>query len=159
MKRLAILTLSLALLSGCAARVKNVTNLPPGVSLQQVQGWDTAVSDLDKFSTAVSSVRQAVISLNRQGVFPDGPQYTATLQGIAKADNIEIEAANFLKSVPNDWSQPTQQRFAAYASQIATALSDVTKNGTIGIKNTSSQQQVVALISNAAAIIGIILSV
>lgn len=145
-------------LSGCAARVKTVTNLPAGVTVQQVQSWDSAVADLDKFATAVSGVRQTVTNFNKTGAFPDGPAYVATLQGIGKANQIEIEAAAFLKGVPNDWTQPTQQKFASYVAQIAAALNSTIKDGIPGIKNASSQQQVTQLITNAAAIVGIVIS-
>ncbi len=158
MKRLFPAIALLLLISGCAARNKTVTNLPTNVTLAQVQNWDTAVADLDRFSTAITTARQTVISLNKQGVFPDGPQYIATLNGLGRADQLEVEAATFLKGVPNDWSQSTQSEFSAYVTQISAALSDIVKQGTVGIKNPTSQQQVVALISNAAAIIGIVLS-
>lgn len=145
-------------LCGCAARTKTVTNLPAGVTVQQVQSWDSAVADLDKFATAVSGVRQTVISLNQQGVFPDGPEYVATLNGIGKAAQLEVEAATFLKGVPNDWTQPTQQKFASYVAQIATSLNGIVKDGVPGIKNATSQQQVTQLVTNAAAIVGIVIS-
>jgi len=153
-----VVLLAALVLCACAARVKTVTNLPLSVTVTQVQSWDTAVADLDKFSQAVSAAQSAVLQLHQQGVFPDGPEYIATLNGFGRAAQVRIEAANFLKGVPNDWSQNTQQTFASYAAQIAQALEDIVKTGTVGIKNANSQQQIVQLVSNAAAILQITLS-
>src|SRR5579863_7525169 len=131
LKRCAVLLALVASLSGCAARAKNITNLPAGVTLAQAQSWDTAVADLDKFANSVSALRQSVIALNAQGAFPAGAAYTHTLQDIGKADQIEIEASNFLKTVPQDWSSSTQSQIENYTAQIAAVLVDMVQNGVV----------------------------
>lgn len=147
-----------ALVAGCAARAKNVTNLPAGVTMTQVQNWDAAVANLQKIAATTSTLRQAVIALNKTGAFPDGPAYAATLDGIGKVDQLQIEAANFLQTVPNDWSLPTQQKVQAYVQQIQATLTDITTNGVAGIKDPASQSQISTLISNIGAAAAIIIS-
>lgn len=143
--------------SGCAARAKNITGLPAGVSQSQVQSWDAAVANLQKISVTASSLRQAVIALNRAGAFPDGPAYVATLTGIGKIDQLQIAASQFLQSVPNDWSLPTQTKVQAYVQQIQAALTDVTNSGVVGIKDATSKSQVDALITNLRAAANVII--
>jgi hypothetical protein len=145
-------------LCACAARVTTVTNLPPGVTVTQVQTWDTAVANLDKFSQSLTTVRQSVQAAHNSGAFPDGPEYTTVVNAIGRAAQVELEASKFLRGVPNDWSATTQQTFANYTAQIAQALEDAVKNGTTGIKNASAEQQVITAITNAAAIMGIALA-
>jgi len=136
---------------GCAARVKNVTGAPAGVSVQQVQQWDAAVANLQKIATVTSSLRQAVMSLNRSGAFPDGDAYTQTLVGIARIDTAQIQASRFLESVPDDWTQPTQQRVQAYISQVQQALTGLTSSGAAGIKDPNRHKEVSALVAQLAA--------
>jgi len=145
-------------IAGCAARVKTVTNLPAGVTQTQVQNWDAAVADLQKIASVTTSLRQSVISLNKAGVFPDGPAYADTITGIGKIDELQIEASNYLQSVPSDWSLPTQQKILAETQQIQAILTDMTNTGIVGIKDPASQSQVATLISNIGAAAALIIS-
>ena len=144
---------------GCAARAKNITGVPSGVTQAQVQNWDAAVANLQKIASVTTTLRQAVISLNKTGAFPDGPAYAGTLSGIGRIDELQIAAANFLQGVPNDWSATTQATVNGYVTQIQAILTDLISSGVVGIKNPQSQQQVTALIneigSAAAMIIGL----
>jgi len=90
--------------AGCAARQKTITNLPAGVTLTQVQAWDSAVANLDKIASSTTAARQAIITLHTQGVIPDGVTYGKILTALAKIDQGEISAAAFLKAYPNTWS-------------------------------------------------------
>ncbi len=147
----------LAATAGCAARVKTVTNLPAGVTQTQVQNWDAAVADLQKIAQVTTTLRQSVIALNQSGAFPDGTAYTDTLTGIGRIDEIQIEASNYLESVPSDWSLPTQQKILAETQQIQAILTDMTNNGVVGIKDPASQSQVATLISNIGSVAALII--
>lgn len=143
---------------GCAARVKTVTNLPAGVSNSEVVNWDAAIANLQKIATATSGARQAVISLNKSGVFPDGPAYATTLADIGKIDQVELTASNFLQGVPDNWGQSTQTQVSGYVSAIEAAVTDLTKNGTVGIKDSKSQSTVTAYAQQIGALVNFILS-
>lgn len=160
MRKGILLCLGIAMVSiaGCAARAKNVTNLPAGVSQTQVQNWDSAVADLQKVAQVTTTLRQTVISLNKTGVFPDGPAYAGTLAGIGRIDELQIEALNYLQSVPSDWSLTTQNKILAETQQIQAILTDITNNGIVGIKDPTEQSQVAQLISNLGAAAALIIS-
>jgi len=157
MKRISILFLTIAL-AGCAARVKNVTGAPAGVSVQQVQQWDAAVANLQKIATVTTTLRQSVMALNRTGAFPDSDAYAQTLTGIARIDSAQIQASRFLESVPDDWTLPTQLRVQAYIQQIQQALTGLATSGVAGIKNANSQKQVSQLVSELIGDTGAIVS-
>lgn len=152
-------TLILAIsLSGCAARQQQVTNLPTGVTQAQAQNWDTAVANLNKVAEFTSSTRQAVIALNKQGVFPDGPAYVTTLQVLGKVDTLQLSASALLKQSPNNFSDTVKGQVKDYLFQIAAQISVLNTSGIIGIKNPSSQQQVAQLIAQLTGVVDIILS-
>jgi hypothetical protein len=146
-----------ACLSGCAARTKTITNLPPGVTQQQAQSWDSAVADLDKLSQAVSAVRVAVIDLNKQGVFPDGPHYVTALQIIGKIDQLEISAAAVLQQSPQNFDASAKTKVADYLTQISQQLVLLNNEGATGIKNPGSLQTINTLIAQIPAIIALII--
>jgi hypothetical protein len=144
------------LLFSCAARQKNITNLPPGVTQTQVQNWDTAVANLDKISTITTALRQAVIGLRTQGVITDDKVYAAILTSLGKVTLLQVDAANFLKAQPNNWGADTQTKVKNDLALIQAELNAITQQQLAGIKNPSAQQQVqqlIAEIGSAAALI------
>jgi hypothetical protein len=156
-----VLSLS-ALAGGCGP--KTVTGTPPGVSSTTVQNWDSAVANLNKIASAVSAMRQAVIGLNKTvgsdgtPVFPDGPAYTVTLQALGRIAQVELDAANFLNGVPQDWSQPTQQKIVSYMNDIIAQITALNQQGVTGIKNLSTQTQITQLLSELSDAANLILS-
>jgi hypothetical protein len=144
------------ILCGCAARQKNVTNLPPGVTLSQVQKWDAAVADLDKIASTTSVLRQAIQALNTATVtdstgthkiIPDGAVYGQMLTALGKVDQSQIAAATFLKSYPQTWDGTLQAKLSAYMNDISGALNSLNQAQLLGIKNAGAQAQVQQLIA------------
>lgn len=156
-KVVAVLLLAVSL-AGCAARQKTVTNLPAGVTMTEAQRWDAAVANLDRIASFTTSARQVVINLNRQGAFPDGPNYVTALQTLGKIDEFQLSASAVLKAAPGTFSASTKAQVQALLQQIQQQLAVLNSGGVIGIKDPSSQQQVNTLISNIAATATLILS-
>lgn len=154
---LAVLVLSLAI-GGCAARVKTVTNLPAGVTQAQAQNWDSAVANLDKIASAVSSARQAVIAANKGGVFPDGKPYITTLETLGKIDQLQLSASAILKASPNNFSDSVKGQVADYMNQIAQQILVLNSQGTTGIKDANTQQTVAKFIGQITAAVALVLS-
>ena len=138
-------------LGGCAARVTTVTDLPAGVTQQQAQSWDSAVANLHKIAATTSTLRQAVIGLNRSGAFPDSPAYVKTLQVIANADVLELNAVNFLKKTPKEFGGTQRQFVDAQIRAMLTELNDINAEGLTGIKNPDAQKQVSSLLAEIIA--------
>jgi hypothetical protein len=159
----AVLLLGLAM-TGCAARQKAITNLPTGVTQAQVQGWDSAVANLNKIADANSRLRQAVIGLhNTMGVdgtpvFPSGQSYITTLETIGQIDQIENAGTVFLQGVPKDWNLTTKAVITSDMQRISALLQKLNSESATGIKNTNSQQQVNTLISEITSSVTLILS-
>jgi len=149
---------AIMIFAGCAARIKTVTDLPAGVTLQQAQSWDSAVANLHKIATATSTLRQAVIALNKSGVFPDGPAYASTLNAIVKIDQLQLAASTLLRQAPQNFGAPVKAQVADYVQQISAQLSLLNTQGVTGIKNTSSQQQIAQLISEISAAVQLVLA-
>lgn len=142
--------------SGCAARQKNITNLPANVTQSQVQNWDTAVANLDKISTVTTALRQAVIGLRTQGLITDDKVYGAILTSIGHVTHLQEDAAYFLKAQPNNWGVDTQTKVKNDLALIQAELNALTQQQLVSIKNASAQQQVqqlIAEIGGAAALI------
>jgi len=132
--------------SGCAARQKNITNLPANVTQTQVQNWDTAVANVDKISTVTTALRQAVIGLRTQGVITDDKVYAAILTSLGRVTLLQVDAANYLKAQPNNWGVDTQTKVKNDLALIQAELNAITQQQLVGIKNVSAQQQVQQLI-------------
>lgn len=156
--RVFLIPLLAAALAGCAARTQHVTNLPPGVTQKQAQDWDTAVANLQKISTVTTTLRQAVIKLNQDGLFVDSPHYVTVLQQIGKIDQFQITAAEFLKKSPQTFNADTKTRLAGYLDQISQAITELNAAGTTGIKNPDSLANVNGLITQLTASANLILA-
>src|SRR5271155_4932905 len=96
-------------LAGCAARVKNVTNLPAGVTLQQAQNWDAAIGDLHKIASTISSLRQAITDLHNSAMLTD-LYYSEALRVIGNIDRLELSAETVLRQSPQNFSASAKQQ-------------------------------------------------
>ncbi len=154
---------------GCGARVKHVTNLPPGVTEQQVKNWDAAVANLHKIAVTTSILRQSVIALNQatytepgktepEKIIPDSKQYVALLSAIARVDQAQIDAAAFLKTVPKAWPISTQEKVRAYMNAITEQLEKMNEQGLTGVKSTSARQQLDQFIGEIRSSVNLILA-
>ena len=149
-------------LSGCAARVKNVTNLPPGVTLQEAQNWDTAVANLHKIATVVATLRKTVTALHGaqydgQPVLSDA-YYAEALRMLGNADLMELAAEGTLRKSPQNFSAGTKTQVAFYVQQITAEMQQLNAAGTTGIKNPKSLQEVNNLLAESASIAALILA-
>lgn len=125
---------------GCGARVKNVTELPANVTQAQAQSYDTAVANLHKISSVVSSMRSGIVDERVAGGFPNDAAYGKVLQSLGKIDGIEFDAASYLETVPNKILGADQKtRLQGYISAIQAELTKLTNSGDLGIKNATSQ--------------------
>jgi hypothetical protein len=159
MKRQIVWIVVVALtLSGCAARQKTVTNLPAGVTQTQAQNWDSAVANLDKIAQTVSTLRQAVITLNQQKLLPDGSTYVSILTAIGKIDQAEIDASNFLKAQPQNWGVDAQTKVKNEMAIIQQGIATINAQGLTGIKDQNVQNQVQQLVNNLSSLTAVILS-
>jgi hypothetical protein len=152
-----VAALGLALIfSGCAARTTTITNLPTGVTTSQVQNWDSAVKDLATIATITHTAQQLVTTLHSSTVTVNGTAstvltgaaYDTLVADLAKVDQAQIEASEFLKTVPQNWGQSTQTQIAGYITAITAALADATANGLVGVKNPSAQAQLAQFLAD-----------
>jgi len=157
--RLLLSVIALAFsLAGCAARVKHVTDLPPGVSEKQAQDWDVAVQNLNKIATVTTTARQAIIAVHQGGLLPDGPPYVTALTAIGKVDQLQIAASNVLKQAPKNFSDPVKLQVKDYMTQISAQIQILNQTGVTGIKNPNSQTQIADLITQITGFAALILS-
>lgn len=155
---LAVVLIAAVSLAGCAARVKNVTNLPPGVTLSEAQEWDSAVAQLQRISSVVTTTQTEIIALHKQGVFPDGPAYVTTLTSLGKIDQIRISAANVLKQAPGNFPDSTRGQIKDFMGQISAEIANLNTAGVTGIKNPTSLQRISAFIGEISSAVTLILS-
>lgn len=161
MKKTTVRIFSLALcltVCGCAARQKSVTSLPAGVTLAEVQHWDTAVANLDKIAQANSTLRQAIVALNQQGVISDGEYYGKFLTALGKIDQLQIDAVQFLKSQPKNWGVSTQLKVKNDLALMQQELLNITQQQLAGIKSANAQKQVGTLVTEIGDLAAIVLS-
>lgn len=149
-------------LGGCGSRVKAVTNLPPGVTLKEVQDWDAAIADLHKVASIVSRVHKAVTDLHAaqydgKPVLSD-EYYAEAIRTVAHIDQLELSAESVLRKSPQNFSETTKQQVAGYVSQISTELQHLNSMGATGIKNPKSLQQVNNLLGEVTAVVALILN-
>lgn len=156
---LAIACLSFTLtISGCASRVGTVTNTPTGVTQAEVKNWYQATGAFTDISTTSHNLLATIIQIHDQGNWTDKASYETALRAIGKIDQTQIEASKFLKTVPDNWSQPTQAKVKIYTDQIAAEFQNVNSSGATGIKNPTSLQTINDLLGNGSKAVSLILS-
>jgi hypothetical protein len=149
-------------LAACASRVKNVTNLPAGVTLKQAQDWDAAVADLHKVASTVAALHKTVSDLHAASY--DGKPvlsdeyYAEALRAFGHIDQLELGAEAVLRQTPQNFSLGAKQQVSAFVQQMAAELQQLNSAGAIGIKNPKAQEQVNNLLKEATAIVALILS-
>jgi hypothetical protein len=157
MRKFLALSLSATLfLAGCAARVKNVTNLPPGVTLAEVQSWDKEVAALHKIASGTSAVRQGILGLEQAGAFGNSQEYVKALVAVAKIDQLELVASAYLKQNPQHFGQAEKSKITGMLQEIGgqiTALESVA-----AIKNADTKNQISTLVAELVATMNLALS-
>jgi hypothetical protein len=149
-------------IAGCAARQSNITNLPTGVTLSEVQKWDTATANLAKIATAVTAARQSVLFLCDTPVPTSGvPLVSAAAcikmaDDLGKIDQVQIAASQYLQTVPNSWGTPVAAQVASFISTITLQLQDINSYGVTGISNPTSVSEVNGFLSTISASAAII---
>lgn len=146
-----------AFMLGCAPRVKNVTALPPGVTLTQAQQWDSAVANLDKIASTTAAVRQSLTAAHTAGVFPDA-DYANTLRLMAQIDNTQLAAVAVLNQTPKNFGAGTKAQVVGFTNSIAAALQQLTQAGAAGIKDANTLKTVNNLLSESTAAVNLILA-
>jgi hypothetical protein len=146
------------LAGGCAARTKNVTNLPAGVTQAEVQTWDKEVAALHKMATITSSVRQGIIGLEKAGAFPDNVAYVKALQAVAKIDQLELAASDYLKQQPEYFGQPAKDKVRGILGDIGAEIQTINVQSLAGIKNANTKSEVTTLITELTATLNLALS-
>src|SRR6266436_7423358 len=81
-------------LSSC--RHRTITNLPAGVSNSQVNNWINASNSLKDVQDTTHGVLTATVNLNHSGVIPDNAKYVTALGALGRANQSEVELAQFL---------------------------------------------------------------
>jgi hypothetical protein len=145
-------------LAGCGARVKNVTSLPPGVTLAEVQNWDKEVAALHKIATVTTSLRQGIIGLQKAGAFPDGAAYVNALRAIAKIDQLELAASDYLKQQPEYFGQPQKDKIRGMLADIGAEIESINVQSLAGIKNADTKKEVTSLVTELVAVLNLALS-
>lgn len=158
MKSFKCLVLAAVLLSGCASRVKNVTNLPPGVTVAEVQAWDAEVAALHKIAAVTSTLRQGIIGLEQAGAFPDSVAYVNALRGVAKIDQLELAASDYLKQKPEYFGATQKEKVKGILEDIGKEIATLNVQSLAGIKNTDKQKQINLLVQDVTAAVGLALS-
>lgn len=144
--------------AGCAARTKTVTNLPPGVTQAEVQAWDSEVAALHKMATITTSVRQAVIALEKDGAFPDTVAYVNALRAIAKIDQLELAASGYLKQRPEYFGVPQKEKVREIVSEIGNEIEGLNLQSLINIKNGDSKTKLSAVVADLVSAMNLALA-
>lgn len=149
---------SVFLFCGCAARVKTVTNLPPGVTQAQAQAWDSEVATLGKVAAATSALRQAVIGLEQANAFPDTVAYVKALQAVGKIDQAELAASAYLKQQPEYFGVPQKQKVQGLLNDIGAQIQGLNLQTLVGIKDPAQQKQLSTAVGELTSVVNIALA-
>ncbi len=156
---LCVLCLLLAFFgSGCAVRTKTVTNLPAGVTPAEIQFWDSENAALHKMATITTTVRQAVIALEKDGAFPDTVAYVNALRAIAKIDQLELAASGYLKQRPEYFGAPQKEKVREIINEIGNEVTGLNVQSLVNIKNGDSKTKLSAAVADLLAAMNVALA-
>jgi len=151
MKIKSLILVSVLFLGGCAPRLTHVTNTPTGVTEQQVMNWYSAVGTVTATSDITVKLHQAWTNVHAMPIGITDDVYVKGLQVLGKMDQLNIQTAQFLQTVPKDWSVSTQQRMQDYGNQILSQIELLNTNGVTNIKNPQSLATINGFIEDAKA--------
>lgn len=145
-------------LSGCAARVGHVTDLPQGVTEQQAKNYDAEIANLHKIADVTTTLRRAVISVRGAGAFPDDAAYGKLLLMIGKLDQAQLAATAYLRGAPEYFGETQKQKIKDIFSDVTAEIQQLNASGVTGIKNPDSLKQINTLIGELAGFVNLVLS-
>ena len=141
---------------GCHRQVV-VTNTPAGVSPNAVANWYAATGEFKLAADYTKQLTEATIALHAEGgVFPDEDTYQKTLAALGRAAQIEVQASQFLNTVPNNWNQDISKQVAGYANDLATQVQLALDDGLAHVKN---QDKLSALKTTMTLLHGVIATI
>ena len=152
------LTLIVFCLEGCAPRVGTVANTPPGVTQPQVQNWYAATGAFTKIADVDHQILAGVVGFHDSGLWSDTGSYEISLRALGRIEQIQIEAATFLKTVPDDWSKSTREKIQTYTNEMSAEIQKVNASGATGIKNPDSLATINALIADLTKTANLVLT-
>lgn len=130
--------------TGCHRKVV-VTNLPAGVTNQQVTNWYTAVGAFKEAAQTTKKLTDAAIALHTD--FPDEATYQKTLQALGEMAQVEAQAALFLDTVPQNWNQSTATQVKNYTDQLSKQAQIALDDGLAHVKNSTTLTAIQTTIS------------
>ena len=142
-----LVVLLMALAIGCPKKPVHVTNLPPGVTETQVQNWYTAVGVVNTISRDSLAVSNALIQLNRQGVFPDGNAYAAALAAMGRIDRAGMETDTMLRKAPQNFTAAQKDLVLQFAKTASIELQNLQTQLALGIRDPNAQKTVTTVMT------------
>jgi hypothetical protein len=139
---------------GCTKRVTTVTNLPTGVSEKEVQNWYAATGMALFAATTLNDATKALVDLNRQGFFKDGPAYGASLGALQKMLQAQKEVDEFLRATPQQFGKLAGTKLDAFADILVTEAQTANFQAMAGIKDPNKAQELVGIITKIQALAG-----
>lgn len=124
-----------------------VTNTPPGVTQSEVQNWYIATGILQTVADTTDKGLDAIINLNRTGIFPDGPAYKQTIQSFKAIGQLGIDTKKAMENQPQKFGTPQQDQLRNFSNQVSTELQKLTASGLVGIKDEASKARINTFIS------------
>lgn len=119
-----------------------VTNTPTGVSSAVVMNWYTAVGVTGTIAKTGKDLTDTLILLNRNGVFPDGPQYAGTLEAVGRIAQAGLRADAALRSAPNSFGKPQKDVLLELGQDVSRELQTAQGMAMIGVKTPQAQASV-----------------
>jgi hypothetical protein len=126
---------------------QNITNVPPGVSTNEVQSWYTATGVLQTVADTGDKGLDLVISLNRQGVFPDSPAYKQTIQSFKAIGQLGLDTKKAMEEAPQKFGQPQRDQLGDFSNKVSAELQKLTSSGLVGVKDPDSQKKITTFIN------------
>lgn len=140
---LVVILLVISMSTACHRQMV-VTNLPTGVTQQQVQNWYAAVGIFKMAAETTQSLTNAAISMHLD--FPDEATYQKTLEALGNMAQIEAQAGMYLDTVPNNWNQPISTQVKNYANQLSVLAKTALTDGLAHVKNPTKVAAIKTLI-------------
>jgi len=131
-----------------------VTGAPPGVVAPEVAAWYQATGAVKTWSDASLGLTQSAINLKAE--FPSADVYQKTLAALGKENQLGLQTAEYLKTVPQHFGNTEQIKLAGYLDQGLATLDDATQVGLLQIKNADEKAVVSAAVASLRASLKVI---
>lgn len=127
--------------AGCGAPTR-ITKVPSNVSQRAVESWYLTVGALGVIADATRDTTRLLVTLRREGVIADGPEYVQALDVLGRIAQAGVIAAGALRRAPERFEESVAAQMLGVADDLLAGIEKAGGAGLLRIRDPGAAQKV-----------------